>query len=411
MNINLYIDDVKDNEKQFLPGREITIPELLRSRNYLTAVYGKWHLNGADWENPESWSGWTGSFPKQQGFMYGMVSKEDPHFTRELQVNTQKHPGDYFSVDGVPLGPLKGYTSDIITDSAIGFMKQNAGSTQPFFLYLPYDAVHIRIAAADKYEALYNTGNARRDTWYANITHLDDAIGRLIKAIDEMGLSENTIIFFSSDNGPDVWNQWDATLFCYGTSYPLRGHKYQLWEGGIRVPALVCWNNKIKPGIWNEPVSTLDILPTLCDLSGIALPSDRVYDGTSILPGLLKGKRIKREKPLYWQFDFARSYEVSLGEGYQRIIDGKSMVKMPLEPRASIRSGDYVLLGFSSSKFTPPISFQLYNLKEDPEQRNDIWESEKELAEKMKAELIEIFNEVNAERIKTESSIQARTVF
>ncbi len=124
-NLNLYIDDLKENDVHFLHGSEITIPELLKTRGYQTAIFGKWHLNGADWENPENWTGWTGSFPNQQGFDYVIVTKEDPHFTRLLKVNTQKHPGDFFRVDGTPLGPIKGYTRDIIADSAIQFLKNN----------------------------------------------------------------------------------------------------------------------------------------------------------------------------------------------------------------------------------------------------------------------------------------------
>jgi arylsulfatase A len=407
-NINLYIDDLKDNDVHFLHGSEITIPELLKTRGYQTAIFGKWHLNGADWENPENWTGWTGSFPNQQGFDYGIVTKEDPHFTRLLKVNTQKHPGDFFTVDGTPLGPIKGYTSDIIADSAIQFLKNRKNSDQPFFLYLPFDAVHIRIAAADKYEELYNTGDARRDAYYANITHLDDAVGRFLRILDELDLSENTILFFSSDNGPDVWRQWDAPYFCYGTSYPLMGHKYQLWEGGIRVPAMVRWKGKIAPGISNEPVSGLDILPTLCDLTEINLPVDRTYDGTSILGNILNNSSVIRDKPLYWQYDYALLYSETIGENYERIIDGLSRYNSTRRPRVSLRSGDFVLMGYSEARFTRPDHFELYNLKSDPEQLNDLSGTFNELTDSLKKSMFEIFDDVNRDRINTQNAISKK---
>ena len=156
-NIPLFIDDNRDDDKRFLRGQGYTLAEMLRDNGYATAIFGKWHLNGADWQNPQSWTGWTGSFPKQQGFEYGMVSKENPHFTLQMKVNTQKDPGDFYSVEGKPLGPVKCYTSDIITARALDWIKNRTDKAKPFFAYLPYDAVHIRVSAADKYVDMYET--------------------------------------------------------------------------------------------------------------------------------------------------------------------------------------------------------------------------------------------------------------
>jgi len=404
-NINLYINDLKDNNTHFLHGSEITIPELLKTKGYQTAIFGKWHLNGANWEDPQAWTSWTGSFPKQQGFEHGMVTKEDPHFTRKLHVNTQKHPGDFFTVEGKPVGPIKGYSSDIITDHAIDWLNAQKRTDDPFFLYLSYDAVHIRIAAADQYTNMYNTGNARRDEYYANVTHLDDAIGRFVRHLDDMGLAENTIVFFSSDNGPDVWKQWDATYFCHGTSYPLMGQKYQLWEGGVRVPGMVRWVGQINPGISHEPNSTLDVLPTVCELAGITMPQDREFDGISILDHITESKTIKRNKPLYWQFDYPRSYQKTNGEGYERKIVGTSMYNKHFQPRVSIRSGDYVLMGLSDEPYSKPTRFELYDITQDVEQENDISKSNPEIAEKLRKRMLEMYDEVNNDRLKMERII------
>jgi arylsulfatase A len=406
-NINQYINDKKENDRYFLRGDEITIPELLKTRGYQTAVFGKWHLNGADWERPQSWRGWTGSFPKQQGFDHGIVCKEDPHFTRRLNVNTQKHPGDYFTVEGEPLGAIKGYSSDIITERAVAWMRNTRDRTRPFFVYLPYDAVHIRVAAADKYEQMYNTGDARKDAYYANVAHVDAAIGRLIEALDELGLRENTLVFFSSDNGPDVLRCWDATYFCYGTSYPLAGQKYQLYEGGIRVPGMVRWPGRIRPGISDEPNSTLDVLPTLCELAGATLPTDRAIDGASILGHLLDGKPVERETPLYWQYEYPREYEV-IGEGYERRLNGEKVKRERHRPHVGIREGDYVLLGCHDRRFTPPDEFRLYNVVQDPEQQNELSHREHRRFETMKSKLIAMYRRVNADRKRTEAAIQAR---
>jgi arylsulfatase A len=406
-NINQYINDTRENEKFFLRGYEITIAEILKSVGYETAIFGKWHLNGADWEEAESWSGWTGSFAKQQGFDHGIVCKEDPHFTRKLKVNTQKHPGDYFTVDGEPLGAIKGYSSDIISDRAITWLKEGRDSSRPVFMYLSYDAVHIRVGAADVYESLYDTGDARKDAYYANISHVDAAIGRVVEAIDGMGLKEDTIIFFSSDNGPDVLRCWDATYFCYGTSYPLSGQKYQLYEGGIRVPGLVRWPGKIRPGISDEPNSTLDVLPTLCDLAGAQPPSDRAIDGTSIAEHLLRGKSVDRKKALYWQYEYPREYEV-MGDGYERRLNGEKRKSERLRPHAAIRRGNYVLLGYHTERFELPEEYRLFDVVNDPEQKHDIRGRKPRKFEAMKQELAAIYRDVNAERRQTARAIEER---
>ncbi|MEM9675822.1 MAG: sulfatase-like hydrolase/transferase [Bacteroidota bacterium] len=396
-NINLYIRDTKDDDKIFLPGKELTIAEVLQQAGYQTAIFGKWHLNGADWEKKESWAGWTGSFPKQQGFEAGMVSKENPHFTRLLKTNTQKHPGDFFNIDGEPLGSIRGYTSDIITEAAVDWLNNERDASRPFFLYLPYDAVHIRVLAADKYVDRYDTGNARKDAYYGNITHLDAAIGDLLAALDSLGLDESTLLFFSSDNGPDVLQRWEATYFCYGTSYPLFGQKYQLYEGGIRVPGLVRWPGWIVPGVSNEPNSTLDILPTFCELVSQPLPTDRALDGSSILAHLLEGVPIERESPLYWQFEDPAEYEI-IGGGYNRRLDGSQRKPRGSDPVVAIRDGNYVLRGLQSEAFTQPTQFVMYDVVNDPEEKQELSQQKPGLFRSMREKMLAKYQDVNKER-------------
>jgi arylsulfatase A len=405
-NIGLFINDVQDDNKVFLRGQEYTVAELLRDNGYSTAIFGKWHLNGADWQDPKNWTGWTGSFPKQQGFEHGIVSKENPHFTHHMAVNTQKDPGDFYSVDGKPLGAIKGYTSDIITDRALDWIKGRADKTKPFFAYLPYDAVHIRVSAADKYVAMYNTGDARMDAYYANVSHLDAAIGKLVDELKKQGLADNTLFLFSSDNGPDVLNAWEATAFCYGTSYPLKGEKYQLHEGGIRVPGFAYWPGTIKPGITNEPNSTLDILPTLASLTGGALPGNVPLDGENILPLLLTAQPIARKQPMYWQFDLPRDYPKVIGEGYQRRIEGAVKGKEKLLPRVKIRKGTYILYGLSDKPYAPPTSFRLFDLTTDPMEERELPTDHPEYAPMMK-EMMAKYKAVEQERLSTESWISA----
>jgi arylsulfatase A len=409
-DVMLYIDDLASNEKSFLHGSEMTLAELLKQANYRTGVVGKWHLNGADWEDPNAWTGWTGSFPSQQGFDEGMVSKENPHFTRQLLVNTQKHPGDFFRVDGSPVGPIKGYTSDIISQQASQMMENwcDKKDGRPFFLYLSYDAVHIRVAAADQYEAMYSTGDARRDAYYANISHVDAAIGEVLNKLEQLQIADNTIVIFTSDNGPDVQRNVDFSSFCFGTAFPLRGAKYQLYEGGIRVPGMIRWPGKIAPRISNVPNGTLDLMPTLAEVANVPLPKDRAFDGTSLLDHWLTGAKPNRKQPLYWQFEDSKEFPEIVGEGYERRLQGKAIWKPARTPVASIREDNWVLIAFGDQATKQPTQFQLYDLHMDLDQKQDAASSEPRRFDRMKTTLLGIHAHVHRDREKSKAAIANR---
>lgn len=402
-DIPLWISDVGDNDKTFLRGWEVTIPELLNAAGYTSVIVGKWHLNGANWESPEAWRGWTGSFPRQQGFRLGVVSKENPHLTRDLQQNTQHRPGDFFSIRGRPMGVLPGWSSQIVTDYAIEYMRQLVDKEDPFFLYLPYDAVHEKVDNPSEWNRKYDTGDKNKDRYYANITYLDHQIGRLLDSIDELGIAENTLVFFSSDNGPEVLNAYWGARRSYGTSYPLEGHKRQLFEGGIRVPGMVRWAGNISPRVSREPNSTLDLLPTLCELAGAELPSDRALDGVSLVPHLLDDRPIARRQPLYWQHELASHWK-AIGDGYQRRLDGTNPIRGASVPQLAVRSGNYVLRGMrtraeSASDF--PTSFRLFDVRNDPGETRNLVASRPDVYAELKAAMQSIFHSVRQDRETT----------
>jgi len=413
MDIMRWINDKGDNEKMFMSGKEITITELLQKNGYETAIFGKWHLNGADWTVQENWTGWTGSFPNQQGFDYAMVTKENPHETTAIKINTQQNPGDFYldtdEIHGKPLGEIKGYSGQIITDSAMHWVKNKRDQKKPYFLYLPYDAVHEQVESPVEFNSMYNTGNAQKDRYYANITYLDAQIGRLLDFIYSIQEEENTLIFFSSDNGPETMDSYRIAVRSYGTSAPLFGQKKHLYEGGIRMPGMVRWTGKIVPGISSLPNSTLDVLPTLCELTGIPLPQNRAIDGSSILSHLLNRDEIQREKPLYWQTELDPIWMVE-GVGYDRRFNGNRPVKIPT-PRVSIRKGDYVLRGFTTKEeaFAEPDIFQLYDVVHDRLETVELSQFKPEILAKMKKELLEMWKDVNAERERTKTAIRNKT--
>lgn len=407
-NITLWIDDkVNDDHhknRQLLLDEEITIAEICRQQGYQTAIFGKWHLNGADWEEQKNWDAEHGSFPHQQGFDYGMVSKENPHLTRHLEANSQKNPGDFFMLDGTPVGTIKGYTSEILTDSAVSWLTGKCSMERPFFLYLSYDAVHERIFNPDIYDCMYNTGDPNKDVYYANVTYLDHQIGRFLRSLDLLGLAENTIVFFSSDNGPEVLRAYYGCYRSYGTSYPLYGQKRQVLEGGIRVPGMVRWPGKIQPGISSEANSTMDWLPTICDIAGVDVPGDRKVDGVSILPHLLKNQPVKRQQPIYWQFEYSNNWELQ-GEGYNRRFHGQKRLEGRAKYNVAIRKGNYVMRGVQAKRFEAPEAFVLFDVVNDLEEKHELSGKEPELFLSMKRFLLEMYDEVKRERIETAKKI------
>ncbi len=396
-NINRWIADTNFDGEEYLKDEEVTIAEKCLEAGYETAIFGKWHLNCADWTNIENWEGDHGTFPNQQGFQKGMVSKENPHLTFHQKSNSQKNPGDFYSIDGKQLGTIKGYTSAIITDSALTYL-ENRNKEKPFFLYLPYDAVHERIYNPDEYDEMYNTGDPNKDVYYANVTYLDHQIGRFLDGLKKMGLEENTILFFSSDNGPEILRAYYGAWRSYGTSFPLYGQKRTIYEGGIRVPGIVRWPGKIEPGISKEPNSTIDVMPTICELIGVEAPNDRELDGASMINHLFYGTKINRKKPLYWQYEYPERCVV-IGEGYDSRFDGTQVENETYRPCVSVRYNNYVLRGIFKKRFKVPEEFVLFDVVSDPDEKNELSQIHPVVFAKLKSQLLEIYRSANDERI------------
>ena len=249
-----------------LPLEERTIAEVLRDAGYRTGMAGKWHLNS----HHETYLGWSPEFgPLQQGFQWG----------RET---FGSHPWAFRGGDD-PYEDLDDgeYAPDSLTDDAIEFMSRER--EEPFFLYVAYPYVHTPVHArgrwlVEKYREKLGPHATDKQVLYGGFVEtLDHHVGRLVDAVDELGLAENTLIVFTSDNGghPE-----------YAVNAPLRGGKWNLYEGGIRVPLLVRWPGEVRGGSTSAaPVSGADWFATLAEAAGVA---DSAPDSLSLLP-LLRG--------------------------------------------------------------------------------------------------------------------------
>jgi len=256
-----------------VPMDERLFPQFLKPVGYRTMQIGKWHL-GPDL----AWS------PALRGFdeVFGFLGR-GAH--------------DYFKLDdpndpiyrGTTPVKLDGYLTDHWGSEAVNFIGRQKGN--PFFLYLAFNAVHAPLQAPADEIAKFHSDNPDRNTLLAMGKRLDDAIGNVVAKLKSEGVWENTLLFFISDNGGPLAQSADNT--------PLRGGKHQDYEGGIRVPFLVCWPARLKPGESRAVVSSLDILPTALAAAGAEFPKDKPLDGMDILP-VLDGTVAPSDRDLFW---------------------------------------------------------------------------------------------------------------
>jgi arylsulfatase A-like enzyme len=296
---------VRGNARVPLRPSDVTIAELLKQAGYTTGIIGKWGLGEAA----------TTGVPNKKGFDYwfGYLNQKHAHnyYPEFLWRNQQKVP----ILSNKLAEPSKGgwgisikrevYSHDLFTDEAFNFIEQN--KDKPFFLYLAYTIPHANNEAGERGMEVPDYGIYADKDWpepqkghAAMITRMDRDVGRVLTKLRELNLDENTIVMFSSDNGPHKEGGADPYFFkSFGL---LRGYKRDLYEGGIRVPLIARWPGKIKPGSVSNHVSAFwDFLPTCCELAEISQPKN--IDGISMLPTMLNQlARQGQHKYLYWEF-------------------------------------------------------------------------------------------------------------
>ena len=352
--------------------REITIATLLRQAGYATCHTGKWHLNG-------NFNMVGQPQPSDHGFDHWFSTQNNALPSHENPFN--------FVRNGKPVGPQEGYAAQLVADEAKNWLVNLRDPEKPFFMFVCFHEPHEPIASAERFRKLYTAPEGSTlPAHHGNVTQMDDAFGRILKTLEDQKLRDNTLIIFTSDNGPAITRRHP-----HGSSGPLRNKKGATYEGGIRVPGIIQWPDHVKPGTTSDvPVCGVDILPTLCAAANIPVPTDRTLDGTNILP-LLKGEPIKREKPLYWQFNRARNEpKVVIRDGEWKLL-ARLDVPTP-KPSGSITEQE--LIDLKRAKLT---GFELYHIQDDIAETTDRSESEREIFEKMKQQMQDIYEEVQAE--------------
>ena len=303
------------DEKFGLPLDQTTLAERLKGCGYVTGMVGKWHVG----YKPELTPPKRG-FDEFFGFLSGAHNYLPGSRRSELRRGMEAITGE------------KEYLTDAFGREAVAFIEKN--KERPFFLYLPFNAVHSPLEAVEKYlKRVEGIKDANRRTYAAMTVAMDDAVGRVLDTLRKESLEENTLIFFLSDNG-------GPTPQTTSSNAPLRGYKGQVWEGGIRIPFMVQWKGKLPAGkVFSDPVVSLDIVPTVLAAVGKPVKPDEKLDGVDLLPFLTAEKPGRPHDVLFWRF----------------------------HAKQAIRSGDWKLV-----KEQGQGRWELYNLADDIGESKDL---------------------------------------
>lgn len=335
-----------------MPDRNKTIAEYVKEAGYHTAVIGKWGV------------GAPGQGPNTQGFDYSFcyLDQVNAHhyyppflWENEQKVMLEENQGGQ---EGV-------YSHHLFAQKTLDYLGQ-AEEDQPFFLYLPYTIPHGKHVIPD--DAPYSTKEWPQNfkNYAAMITRLDQDIGRIVQMLEERGISDNTLIFFTSDNGANP-----AFAKFFQSNGELRGAKRDLYEGGIREPLIAYWPGTIEPGRESQHIAAAwDFLPTICQVAGVA-PADTI-DGLSFLPELL-GEEQGEHEFLYWEY---YGYNWSWGK------TGNTAPRNRRESRA-LRFGEWKAV--QKDSFTDEAPIEIYNLATDLSESQDIASSHPEIAARARA--------------------------
>jgi len=345
---------------------EMTIAELLKQKDYTTAIYGKWHLGDM-----------KPFLPLQHGFdeYFGLPYSNDmwpvdydggPITAESVKPSKANYPPLPLIENNDVLEYLEGLEDQDrlttrYTEKAVAFI--NANSDKPFFLYVPHSMPHVPLGVSDKFR-----GKSDQGLYGDVIMEIDWSAGEIMKALEKNDLINNTLIIFTSDNGP--WLNYGNHA---GSTGGLREGKGTSMEGGVRVPAIMQWPDKIEPGqVSNKLASTIDILPTLAEITGTRLPEHKI-DGVSILPILMGDKEAEPRKYFYYYYHDNNLEAVRMGQwklvfphdhrSYENVLPGHD--------------------GFPGPYSQGKAEYALYNLRRDPGERYDVKKQHPDLLDEL----------------------------
>lgn len=352
------------NKTQYLPAHYETIGEVMQKAGYATGYFGKWHLGNSEEQ-----------LPKNQGYDKSVVYNGGGFFDYNSRMTPQ---GDF------PEGKV---LSEALTDLSVDFVNEN--KSRPFFLFLAHYDVHVQLDAQEHLIEKYlkkpkAEGYPSNAVYAAMVENLDTSVGRIMNTLQALNLEDNTVVVFFSDNGGLVsrfdkipllakerlkYYEGDTLQYVASSNRPLRAEKGTIFEGGIREPFIVKWPGTTRPGSTSDAlVSSVDLLPTFAEIANFKELGNQVIDGQSLVHGL-QGNQMDTERTLFWHYPV-----------YHHAV-----------PASAIRKGDWKLIHFLDDGHK-----ELYNLKDDLGENNDLSKTEIDRVNELFALLENWYSEVEA---------------
>jgi len=382
-------------DRGYLPEREITLARALKTAGYSTGHFGKWHvgtltasetdstrgrpnnpeLYSPPWEhgfdecfsteswmptyNPMVWGGgkWTPNADTSE-FKHIMDRSVAEGETTDIPGVYNWH-GSYWEGPGKRVKEdLMGDDSKIVMDRALIFIESKALASDPFLSVIWFHTPHTPLAAGDRHREPYKDQPIKAQLWFGAVSAMDEQVGRLRNRLRELGIAENTLVWFCSDNGPSY-------IHDFNSAGPFRGKKATLFEGGVRVPGILEWPAVFQePQVIDTPCVTSDFYPTLLSLLEISLDNQPLLDGIDIMP-IIRGEQTERARPI----------------AFQSPMRGKSHRALE-ERQLALSDNRYKILSFTNGN-----SYELYDLLEDPSETTDIASKHPDIVQSMKEEL------------------------
>lgn len=368
-----------------IPTDELFLPELFQNFGYYTACVGKWHLSKItnipvpedqqtrDYHDNFVTYGDEPGQPQNRGFTYfmGFHPAGTAYYNSPALFENRTHI------------KAEGYISDQLTDAAIKAVDTAKATNQPFMLYLAYNAPHLPndAPAPDVYQSKFNTGSPTADNFYAAIYSVDQGVKRLLKRLEENGQLDNTMIFFTADNGAVI----DGPLPLNGNQ---AGYKSLTYPGGVHTPMFVYWKGHLESGSYDKLVSAMDFYPTALDAAGIPIPEDLKLDGVSLLPYLTGENKGNPHESLVWLTSFSHWFDtrnIPFWDNYHKYVRYESDY-YPHNPNTenlseftyTVRTNDYQLIYTAEDN-----ALRLYDLR-DLQLKNDLTFDKPEVVEQLK---------------------------
>tara|TARA_R110000868_G_scaffold53666_6_gene168254 strand:- start:4006 stop:5370 length:1365 start_codon:yes stop_codon:yes gene_type:complete len=339
---------ISDKSEINLPDSIPTLPQLLQKANYETALFGKWHLGLKPSSGPKVYG-----FDYSYGFLHGQIDQYS-HEYKNGDPSWHRN-GKFISEEG--------HTTDLIENEAIQWLKSKRDTTKPFYMQVAYSAPHFPLQEEAKWKMPYLESikdSSRRD-FAAAMTHMDQSIGQLLKALKNQHLEESTVVIFISDNG--AMENWYPTKqysgkhgpnSVLGSNLPLKDWKTSNYEGAIRVPAILYWKNKSKPNINNQYISVIDMMPTLLQIAEVK-STPKTVEGKKMWNSIVKNDTISNTI-------------------YIRGHLQESLIQKPWKLIRTRNKGSEA-------------AFELYNIETDPQEKQNMLKENPTIFSKMKAEL------------------------